>query len=141
MAPFSYARTKTPVACDLPRGVLRRTFSRSKSPELMEANCGKRASSLSDCVPFPTPGAPTRMIRAAFLNCLVGCDMLRRWPCRRRLDSQQLLRSQMWSGVTSLASRWGGRADWGNAGKTEMRRERRSVIADAYRTRRVGLKI
>lgn len=29
----------------------------------------------SACVPFPTPGAPTRMIRAALLNSLVAIEL------------------------------------------------------------------
>lgn len=58
----------------IPNGVFFLTFSLSKSPLLMAAICGNRASNRSVCVPFPTPGAPTRMMRAAFLSCLV--DML-----------------------------------------------------------------
>lgn len=30
----------------------------------------------SDCVPLPTPGAPTRMMRAAFFNFLDAAEML-----------------------------------------------------------------
>lgn len=51
-----------------PRGVLFFTLSRSKSPELIAESWGKRWRSRSACVPFPTPGAPTRMMRAAFLR-------------------------------------------------------------------------
>lgn len=53
----------------IPREVLFRTFSRSKSPELIEASSGNLESNLSVWVPFPTPGAPTRMTRAALLSC------------------------------------------------------------------------
>lgn len=49
----------------VPRGVRSLTFFLSKSPELMDDNWGKRLIKRSVCVPFPTPGAPTRMIRAA----------------------------------------------------------------------------
>lgn len=37
----------------------------------MEASCGYLAINLSVWVPFPTPGAPMRIIRAAFLSCFV----------------------------------------------------------------------
>lgn len=36
----------------------------------MEDSWGKRAISRSDCVPLPTPGAPTSMILAAFFSFL-----------------------------------------------------------------------
>lgn len=52
----------------IPKGVFLRTFSRRRSPELMEARSGNLVRSRSVCVPFPTPGAPIRMIRAAFLS-------------------------------------------------------------------------
>lgn len=61
-----------PVDSDIPISVLLRMFSRNKSPELIDASCGYLLISLSVWVPFPTPGAPTRMIRAAFLNRLVA---------------------------------------------------------------------
>src|SRR5579862_5838515 len=48
-----------------PSGVLARTFSRSRSPELMADSWGNFSKSRFVCVPLPTPGAPTRMIRAA----------------------------------------------------------------------------
>jgi hypothetical protein len=37
----------------------------------MDESWGNRLRSRSDCVPFPTPGAPTRMTRAAFLSRIV----------------------------------------------------------------------
>ncbi len=49
----------------LPRGVLCLTLCRRRSPELIDDNCGNRCRRRSDCVPFPTPGAPMRMTRAA----------------------------------------------------------------------------
>jgi hypothetical protein len=54
----------------LPSAVLFMTWSRRTSPVEIEESCGKRWISLSLCVPFPTPGAPTRMTRAAFLSFL-----------------------------------------------------------------------
>lgn len=57
-----------------PRGVLFFTLSRSRSPVAIEASWGYRLISLSLCVPLPTPGAPTRMIRAAFFSCLVAVE-------------------------------------------------------------------
>lgn len=59
----------------LPKAVFLRTLSRSKSPELIEASWGNLASSRSVWVPFPTPGAPMRIMRAAFLSRLV-CVMV-----------------------------------------------------------------
>ncbi len=38
----------------------------------MEHSCGNRLISRSDCVPFPTPGAPTRITRAARFSFLVA---------------------------------------------------------------------
>lgn len=55
-----------------PSGVLFLTLSRRRSPVAIEHNCGKRFMSLSDCVPFPTPGAPTRMILAALFSFRVA---------------------------------------------------------------------
>lgn len=57
-----------------PRGVWFLTLLRSRSPELIVESCGKRWSNRSACVPFPTPGAPTRIIRAALesLISIVG---------------------------------------------------------------------
>ena len=46
------------------------TLSRSRSPVAIEESCGNRFMSLSLCVPFPTPGAPTSMILAAFFSFL-----------------------------------------------------------------------
>lgn len=62
------------VAWDInsPRGVLFLTFWRRRSPELMDCSCGNRFSSLSDCVPFPTPGAPIRITLAALRNLMLG---------------------------------------------------------------------
>lgn len=54
-----------------PRGVRCLTLCRSRSPELIEDSCGNLCSSRSDCVPFPTPGAPTRITRAAFRKRIV----------------------------------------------------------------------
>lgn len=74
----------------IPNGVLLRTFSRKRSPELIDANWGNRARSLSVCVPFPTPGAPTRMTRAALESCFATDAMILRaigslkWTCRDR---------------------------------------------------------
>lgn len=62
--------------CDVPSGVLFRTFSRNKSPELMDASSGNRVKRRSVWVPLPTPGAPTRIMRAAFLSCLDAIDIL-----------------------------------------------------------------
>jgi hypothetical protein len=50
---------------NIPRGVRSLTFFLKRSPELIEDNSGKRFIRRSVCVPFPTPGAPTRMILAA----------------------------------------------------------------------------
>lgn len=55
-----------------PSGVFLRTLSRKMSPELIDASCGNRERSLSVCVPFPTPGAPMRMMRAALVSCFVA---------------------------------------------------------------------
>ena len=49
----------------VPKGVLLRTLSRNKSPELIDDNSGNRFIKRSVCVPLPTPGAPTSIIRAA----------------------------------------------------------------------------
>ena len=49
----------------VPSGVWFLTLSRRRSPELMAESWGKRWRSRSACVPFPTPGAPTRIILAA----------------------------------------------------------------------------
>jgi len=43
----------------------------------MDDSCGKRRRRRCDCVPFPTPGAPTRMTRAAVrkrIICECMCD-------------------------------------------------------------------
>jgi hypothetical protein len=37
----------------------------------MEESWGNRCSNRSDWVPFPTPGAPTKMTRAAFRSRMV----------------------------------------------------------------------
>jgi hypothetical protein len=55
----------------VPRGVRSLTFFLKRSPELIEDNCGKRFIRRSVCVPFPTPGAPTRMILAARERAIV----------------------------------------------------------------------
>lgn len=60
-------------ACN-PRRVLSLTLSRNKSPVLMEANWGYRRMSRSLCVPLPTPGAPTNIIRAASLSFLLPLE-------------------------------------------------------------------
>lgn len=57
---------------NVPKEVLFRTLSRRRSPELIAESCGKRFIRRSACVPLPTPGAPTRIMRAALLNSLVG---------------------------------------------------------------------
>ena len=49
----------------VPKGVLLRTLSRNKPPELIDDNSGNRFIKRSVCVPLPTPGAPTSIIRAA----------------------------------------------------------------------------
>jgi hypothetical protein len=49
----------------LPRGVRSLTFFLNKSPELIEASSGNFLMRRSVWVPLPTPGAPTRIIRAA----------------------------------------------------------------------------
>ena len=48
------------------------TCSRNTSPVAIEDNCGNLFINLSVCVPFPTPGAPTSMILAAFFNFLAA---------------------------------------------------------------------
>jgi hypothetical protein len=53
----------------IPRGVRSLTFFLSRSPELIDASCGNFFIKRSVCVPFPTPGAPTRITRAALDNC------------------------------------------------------------------------
>lgn len=53
-----------------PRGVRFLTLLRKRSPELTDCSWGKRLSRRSLWVPFPTPGAPTRMMRAARLSCM-----------------------------------------------------------------------
>lgn len=55
-----------------PNGVLFRTALRSRSPELTAESWGNRFMRRSACVPLPTPGAPTRIIRAARLNSFVA---------------------------------------------------------------------
>ena len=57
-----------------PNGVLFRTALRSRSPELTAESWGNRFMRRSACVPLPTPGAPTRIIRAARLNSFVAID-------------------------------------------------------------------
>jgi hypothetical protein len=49
----------------LPSGVRSLTFFLSKSPELMEESSGNFFIKRSVCVPLPTPGAPTNIMRAA----------------------------------------------------------------------------
>jgi hypothetical protein len=44
------------------------TLSRNRSPVAIEESCGNFFMSLSLWVPFPTPGAPTSIILAAFFN-------------------------------------------------------------------------
>ena len=56
----------------VPKGVLLRTALRKRSPELTADSCGNLCIRRSACVPLPTPGAPTSMIRAARLNSLVA---------------------------------------------------------------------
>lgn len=58
-------------AQNIPSGVRSLTFFRNKSPELIEDNSGKRFIKRSVCVPLPTPGAPTRIIRAALASAMV----------------------------------------------------------------------
>lgn len=69
----------------LPRGVLSLTLSLNKSPVLIEANCGYLRMSRSVCVPFPTPGAPTKITRAASFNFLTPPEapILLHSACRR----------------------------------------------------------
>jgi len=49
----------------IPKGVWFLTLSRRRSPEDIAESWGNRWRSRSACVPFPTPGAPTRIMRAA----------------------------------------------------------------------------
>lgn len=42
----------------------------------MDASSGNRVKRRSVWVPLPTPGAPTRIMRAAFLSCLDAIDIL-----------------------------------------------------------------
>ena len=48
-----------------PRGVCRWTLCRRRSPEEREEICGKAWISRAAWVPLPTPGGPTRIMRAA----------------------------------------------------------------------------
>jgi hypothetical protein len=52
----------------IPRGVRSLTFFLSRSPELIDESSENLFIKRSVCVPFPTPGAPTSMILAAFAN-------------------------------------------------------------------------
>lgn len=66
-----------------PSGVRSLTLCRSKSPELIDESCGNLCRSRSDCVPFPTPGAPTRMTRAALRRRILwGRGRWRESGCR-----------------------------------------------------------
>jgi hypothetical protein len=53
---------------DVPSGVRSLTFFLSRSPELIDESSENLFIKRSVCVPFPTPGAPTSMILAAFAN-------------------------------------------------------------------------
>ena len=55
----------------LPSGVLFLTLLRRISPVLIDCRSGNRPRSRSDCVPFPTPGAPMIRTRAAFLSLIL----------------------------------------------------------------------
>lgn len=68
----------------VPAGVRSLTFFLSRSPELSCSISGNCCIKRSLCVPLPTPGAPTRMIRAAFasLGSAMACRACR--ACRAR---------------------------------------------------------
>lgn len=53
---------------NVPSGVRSLTFFLSRSPELIEDTSGNFFIRRSVCVPLPTPGAPTRMMRAALVS-------------------------------------------------------------------------
>ena len=56
----------------IPNGVLLRTALRRRSPELTEESWGNLFIRRSACVPLPTPGAPTKMTRAARLKSFMA---------------------------------------------------------------------
>ena len=58
----------------MPNGVLLRTAFLKRSPELRAESWGNLFMRRSACVPLPTPGAPTSMIRAARLNSFVAIE-------------------------------------------------------------------
>lgn len=59
----------------IPNGVLLRTAFLKRSPELRAESWGNLFMRRSACVPLPTPGAPTSMIRAARLNSFVAIEL------------------------------------------------------------------
>ena len=59
----------------IPNGVLLRTAFLKRSPELSAESWGNLFMRRSACVPLPTPGAPTSMIRAARLNSFVAIEL------------------------------------------------------------------
>lgn len=61
---------------NIPKAVLFRTLSLNRSPELIDASCWYLLINRSVCVPFPTPGAPTSIILAAFLRRFATIDIL-----------------------------------------------------------------
>lgn len=106
-----------------PRGVLLRTFSRRRSPELMEDNWGKRWIRRSVCVPFPTPGAPTRMIRAAFLSLFVEdmtkvMSFLVEYAQSSSLEKEMCLRAVKLSRLSMNESF--GASEWGESWRREL---------------------
>lgn len=59
----------------MPRGVWFLTLSRNRSPEEMAESWGNLFNNLSACVPFPTPGAPIKIMRAAFASLILNARM------------------------------------------------------------------
>ncbi len=75
-----------------PNLVLLRTALRKRSPELTAESWGKRCMRRSACVPFPTPGAPTRIMRAARLKSRV--DMVGLYKQGKRSGGPREIRQE-----------------------------------------------
>lgn len=88
----------------LPRGVRSLTFFLSKSPELMEERSVNFFIKRSVCVPLPTPGAPTRIRRAALESC--GKAMLGKWEvdyeCGRLSLDKNAQETVEWKATSSV---------------------------------------